>query len=1085
MAVPSQRSICVSCLAIIFVVIARSALADNPSARLTMNTDGAQTMLALDGAAPFHATADQVRELRLVEIPDSPGVAAVWQELKPDGTVGYGYAISLDGRKFARARETDYQLELRYAVFDPTAGAPSVSPALRANAESELYIVQFATPPLEAYRRALHDRGATGWKFLPNHACVVKMSPAVRAAVAQLPFVRWVGPVEPAYKIEEEILSQLQSGQQVEPRRYSIMVYERGAAAQDRVSREIAAIGGEVHGTTPGGFRLEATLNLEQVRTIASLDDVMFIDRKGPVEADMDIVREIGGADFIESTLGFTGQGVRAEVADTELDVTHTEWSAPPIIHIAGDAGTDHGTSVYGILFARGASPQARGLIPSGVGIFAESSSLLGGGPTRYQRTAEIVDPNGPYRCVFQTNSTGDGRTTQYTTISAEMDDILLLNDILVCQSQSNAGSQDSRPQAWAKNIVSVGAFNHYDTLSRADDHWGYSGSIGPASDGRIKPTLSHFYDETYTTTAGGGYTQFGGTSGATPIVAGHFGLLFQMWHEGVFPGFGGGESVFASRPHMTTAKALLVNSAYRYDWLAGGPNGDIDRFKQGWGMPDLQELYNLREKILIVDESEVLAPFGSGQYSVTVETGEPNFRATLVYADPPCIVGAAHHRINDLSLRVTSPDGTTYWGNHGLTAGNFTTPGGSSDTLNTEENVFVANPATGQWRVEVLADEINEDGHLETPEVDADYALVVTGGLTIPPPLTMQLVSGPSGFVPANTSPPVEVEIMPGSEAVVPGSETVFYRYDSGAFQSQPLVHGNGNLYTATLPLTYCAATPQYYFSAESSGGSVVYLPERGAEAPLSATVGTFTVILDDNFESDLGWTVVNDPSLASGTWERGVPAGDGTRGDPIADYDDSGQCFLTGNQAGNWDVDGGPTRLVSPRFDLSAMPNATLRYARWWANDDKDSDPLDVEVSNDGGATWVRIERVVNVSPGWVERTVQLNDYISLTSTVVVRFSAMDRPNNSIDEAAVDAVRITDFSCVDHRAAGDLNCDGLIDTSDIDPFVLALIDPAAHAAAFPGCDHMLADTNRDGLVNGFDIDAFVLCLTGDGCPS
>jgi len=1045
-----------------------------------VNSDGARTTLALDGAVPFHATTDRVLEPRLVDIPDSPGVAAVWQEARPDGTVADCYAISLDGRRFARERETNYQLVLRYAMFDPTVSAPYVAPALRANAESELRIVQFVTPPLEAYRRALADRGATGWKFLPNHACVVKMSPAACAAVAQLPFVRWVGSVQPAYKIEEEILAQLQNGEPVAPRRYSIMVYERGAAAQDRVSRQIAAMGGEVHGTTPEGFRLEATLTLEQVRAIASLDDVMFIDRKGPVEVDMDIVRQIGGADFIESTLGFTGQGVRAEVADTELDVTHPEWSAPPIIHIPGDAGTDHGTSVYGILFARGASPQARGLIPDGVGIFAESSSLLGGGPTRYQRTWEIVDPNGPYQCVFQTNSTGDGRTTQYTTISAEMDDILFLYDILVCQSQSNAGTQDSRPQAWAKNIVSVGGFYHYDTLSRADDHWGSGASIGPASDGRIKPTLAHFYDDIYTTTAGGGYTQFSGTSGATPIVAGHFGLLFQMWHEGVFPGFGGGASVFASRPHMTTAKALLINCAYRYDWLAGGPNGDIDRFKQGWGSPDLQELYNLREKMLIVDETDVLAPLGSKQYSVTVPSGEPNFRATLVYADPPGNVGAAHHRINDLSLRVTSPDGTTYWGNHGLTAGNFTTPGGTSDTLNTEENVFVANPAEGEWNVEVLADEINEDSHLETPELDADYALVVTGGLTIPPPLTMHLVSGPSGYVPVNTSPVVVVEITPGSESVVPGSETVFYRYDSGTFRSRPLIHGDGNLYTATLPLTYCEAAPQYYFSAEASGGSVTYLPKGGAATPLSAIVGTFTVILDDNFESDLGWTVVNDPSLASGAWERGIPAGDGTRGDPVADHDGSGQCYLTGNRPGNSDVDGGPTSLVSPTFDLRGMANVTLRYARWWANDDLDSDPFDVEVSNDGGVSWVRVERVVNIQPGWVERTVRLNDYISMTSMVVLRFSAMDRPNNSVDEAGVDAVLITDFTCAGGPAAGDLDCDGFIDTSDIAPFILALLEPEAYAGQFPGCDRVRADVDGDGSVDGRDIQSFAELLVG-----
>ncbi len=62
----------------------------------------------------------------------------------------------------------------------------------------------------------------------------------------------------------------------------------------------------------------------------------------------------------------------------------------------------------------------------------------------------------------------------------------------------------------------------------------------------------------------------------------------------------------------------------------------------------------------------------------------------------------------------------------------------------------------------------------------------------------------------------------------------------------------------------------------------------------------------------------------------------------------------------------------------------------------------------------------------------------------------------------------------------AGDLNCDGLVNSFDIDPFVLALTDPGGYTAAYPGCNRMLADTNHDATVNSFDIDPFVLLLTG-----
>ena len=61
-----------------------------------------------------------------------------------------------------------------------------------------------------------------------------------------------------------------------------------------------------------------------------------------------------------------------------------------------------------------------------------------------------------------------------------------------------------------------------------------------------------------------------------------------------------------------------------------------------------------------------------------------------------------------------------------------------------------------------------------------------------------------------------------------------------------------------------------------------------------------------------------------------------------------------------------------------------------------------------------------------------------------------------------------------------GDLNCDGVIDNFDIDPFVLAVTSPSQYASQYPNCDWMLADINDDGFVDNFDIDAFVDLLAG-----
>ncbi|GAG36889.1 unnamed protein product, partial [marine sediment metagenome] len=69
------------------------------------------------------------------------------------------------------------------------------------------------------------------------------------------------------------------------------------------------------------------------------------------------------------------------------------------------------------------------------------------------------------------------------------------------------------------------------------------------------------------------------------------------------------------------------------------------------------------------------------------------------------------------------------------------------------------------------------------------------------------------------------------------------------------------------------------------------------------------------------------------------------------------------------------------------------------------------------------------------------------------------------------------------DVGAQGDMNCNGVLDAFDVDPFVLALTDPDEYANQYPDCEWMNADINCDGVVDSFDIDQFVLCLIAGGC--
>ena len=677
---------------------------------------------------------------RCITLPDSSTVLKLWDEKLDTGEIVPFYSISVDGGKsLVRTVEASYEIGLRYAHFDPLMSEPSIVPLLTASDDMHLFIVQFFTQPLQEFQDALTGLGGVIRHYIAQYAYLVEMSESVRSEVETLPYVRWVGPYHPAYRLEEFLVDNLDDAYQIYPhQRYNIQVLS--VEQKTIVAKRIESIGGSVNTADAGKLLIEATLTPNQLFVVIRWDEVNFVDQWGPYEADMNIVREISGANHIESVAGYNGSGVRGEVFDAGFNLNHVDFQHHPLI-LHGSVGSDtHGAATSGICFGTGTGDsKGRGLLPEGQGIVADYNYIGMEGINRYTHTGEEVQD--PYNCVFETSSVGSPQTGQYTTISADTDDALFDFDILHCQSMSNwANNQTVRPQAWAKNIVSVGGVNHYDTLSKSDDMW-YdpysSASVGPASDGTIKPDLWHFYDEIWTTysSSTNGYDNFGGTSGATPITAGHFGLFFQMWSDGIFGNdVTPGGTVFENRPHMTTAKAMMINTADQYPF--NGTTEDKTRMHQGWGMASVKNLYDLRDNFYIIDESDILAPFEVSTHSVAVESGSPYLKVTMTYADPagnPAV--QSQHRINDLTMKVISPSDVIYWGNNGLKNGVWSQPNGAPDTKDTVECVFVQNPEGGTWTIQVSADEIIQDSHIETPELDADYALVASPVLSAPFP--------------------------------------------------------------------------------------------------------------------------------------------------------------------------------------------------------------------------------------------------------------------------------------------------------------------------------------------------------------
>ncbi|MEO0477851.1 MAG: S8 family serine peptidase [Planctomycetota bacterium] len=629
-------------------------------------------------------------------------------------------------------------LHLKAQTFDPASEDPVLDRRLRSRSgfgtEAELWLVQTEGRPTVASRGEVESLGLEVKGYLPTHTFLCRGKASAGRAVERSGRFRAVLPYHPGFRLDSALRAQVLDQTSTSALRVNVVLVDK-VSDRSTLLPVLEALGAEiVNGAEGGGLLLDVLATPSQLLALANRPEVAWMDPWIAPELDMDNARAQGGADAVETFGGYTGAGLNGHVYEGVQD-DHPDFTNPPINVRSGGEAANHGHATAGIVFGNGTSnPAGRGLVPDAQPFFTNFSSVEDM-VTRYQVVEDLVQI---HDISFTTASWGNGRTFDYTAISADSDDIVFDHGIIWTQSQSNAGDQASRPQAWAKNVISVGGVRHGNNSDRTDDSWGGGGSTGPAADGRIKPDLSAFYDGILCSDRTGtdGYTNddfvngFGGTSGATPIIAGFNGLALQMFTDGLFgnslPNPGG--SRFSNRPKFTTHKALMIANARQYPF--GVESVSNRREQVGWGFPDLQQMLDNRDDMLIVDESVVLTQGSTWSQSLNVPAGAPELKVCMVYADPAGNPASTIARINDLDLRLIAPDGTIYRGNVGLRSGNESIPGGVADDRDTVECVILRDPQVGDWIVEVEAVLIAMDSHVETMEVDADFGLATTLGI-------------------------------------------------------------------------------------------------------------------------------------------------------------------------------------------------------------------------------------------------------------------------------------------------------------------------------------------------------------------
>jgi subtilisin-like proprotein convertase family protein len=315
---------------------------------------------------------------------------------------------------------------------------------------------------------------------------------------------------------------------------------------------------------------------------------------------------------------------------------------------------------------------------------------------------------NQEYLFVFAAGNSGPGAATVGTPGNGK-------NMITVAASENDRSG-------WTDGcaVGPTGADNAMDIIDLS--------SRGPSPGGRNKPEIiapgTHIQGtasmdpayngsgvcDSYMPTMQTVFAASSGTSHSTPAIAGMVSLYYR-WLQ---------DHDLAAAPSPALMKAyLLAHTTY----LTGVSANDIlPSNAQGYGMPNLEMAFDATPRYLL-DQSVRFDDSGEAWvFHGSVADANKPVRIVLVYTDAPGAVGTSP-QVNNLDLQAVV-GGSTYNGN--VFSGPYSVAGGSPDTANNVEAVFLPAGTTGAITIDVSAFNIAGDGVPNVGDAtDQDFALV------------------------------------------------------------------------------------------------------------------------------------------------------------------------------------------------------------------------------------------------------------------------------------------------------------------------------------------------------------------------
>jgi len=753
--------------------------------------------------------------------------------------------LPLDGRA---ARATLARLAPEEVLGDPLDG--TLDP------DAGLYVVQFRAPVRDAWLEELAEAGAELVQYVPWNAYVVALEPGevegFSATLRARPMVQHLGVYEPAFRLAPALREPAARGFGAqEPITVQLV---RGAASEALVA-DLATLGTLVGESEVGPYR-NVALELDPVyfRWVAAQPAVFALEPRG-VRATRDerqgqiVAGQVSGAsptgpnyltwlagkgfdstqfssfsvNVVDDATGLTGH---PDLASGRVAFTQNPSSQSGTqgghgflnAHIV--AGLNSGTGATledaaGYNYGLGIAPWARVGATAIFGPASASSSAWES--AAYNLGARISTNSWGYIDNF------GNPIPDYDSAAQEYD--FLVRDARSSQSGNQeytilfAAGNDGSSQntvstpGTAKNVLTVGASENDRQTGTDGCGIGNSGandlrdiisfsSRGPVNsaggDGRKKPEIvapgTHVQAGVPQSSYNGssvcngfwpaGSTLYGwssGTSHSTPAVAGGAALVRQWFLN---------QALAAPTPAMQ--KAVLAASA---EYMTGvGANDSLWSNSQGFGRMNLERAFDGTPTVR-VDQSTLLAATGqSFTTSGTIADGARPLRIALAWTDVPGPTTGAPF-VNNLDLSVVV-NGTTYRGN--VFSGASSTTGGTADTRNNLECVFLPAGTTGTVAITVTATSIGGDGVPGNGDsTDQDFALLAYNVTTVPAPVA-EFIGAPTGGV-----APLVVDFTNQSTGSITSHAWSFGDGGSSTLAAPSHTYGAAGTYTVALTET------------------------------------------------------------------------------------------------------------------------------------------------------------------------------------------------------------------------------------------------------------------------------------------